>query len=117
MPDFDRITSDCGGGASMVVADAPQQVAARDARGREEAVVPLHQVVSCQDPVEVVAGVERRGTLGVVSRPEPALYLAAHALEGGRGDDPLGRAPDADKHVDPGLGPGRRDRARRRRRR
>ena len=59
--------------------------------------------------VEVVAGVERRRALGLVAGPQPALDLAAHALERGGGDDALGGAADAEEDVGAGLGPAGRD--------
>ena len=64
-----------------------------------------HQVVGGQHRVEVVARVDGGLALVVVAGPQPALQLAAHALEGGGGDDALGRAADAEQDVGAGLGP------------
>src|SRR5699024_5995496 len=69
----------------------------------EEAVVGGDQVVDAQDTVEVVACLAGTACLGVVDRPQLALDLAAHALEGTRGDDALRGAADAHGDVD-GVG-------------
>ena len=67
---------------------------------------PPDQVVGAEHPVEVVAGVEGGLALVVVAGPQAALELAAHALEGGGGDDALGRAADAEQDVGARVGPG-----------
>jgi hypothetical protein len=85
--------------------DAPQQLAVGDAGGGEEAVVAGYQVVGAEHLFEVVAGVDRELAFLLVARPEPALQLAAHALERGGGDDAFGSAADAEEDVGPGVGP------------
>src|SRR5918994_7449196 len=76
----------------VAVADAIEQVAVGDAGRGEEDVVPPDQVVGVEYPVEVVAGVDRRPSLLVVTRPEPTEDPAAHAFDRRRGEDPL-RSP------------------------
>src|ERR1044072_5080369 len=77
-----------GAGAGAAVANALQDVAVGDAAGGEEDVVAGAEVVGCEDPVEVVAGVDRGAALLVVARPEPAEQLSpprpARARAGGR---------------------------------
>ena len=106
------------GGPELVVLHALQQLAVGDARGGEEAVVPLDEVVGRQHGVERVPGLEGGGPLLLVARVEPALEFRAHALERRGGDHALGRAPDAEEDVGPGAGPtggdGARPRPRRR---
>src|SRR5438270_10359057 len=80
----------------VVVPDAAEQLSVGDTGRGEEAVVAANQVVGRQDGVEIVTGGQGRPTLVVVARPQAALELAAHALEGGSGDDSLGGAPDAE---------------------
>jgi hypothetical protein len=75
----------------------------------KKAVVAGHQVVGAEHAGQVVAGFDRLLPLVVVGRPEPALDDAAHALERGRGDDSLRRAPDTHQQVYAGAGPGRHD--------
>ncbi len=80
--------------------------------GGEEAVVPLYQVVGAQHPLEVVAECLGRQPLLVVAGEQATLQLAFHALQGGRSDDPFGRAADPEQDVGTGLGPGGGDGAR-----
>ena len=70
---------------------------------------PLHQVLGGEHGLEVVPGRHSGLPLVVVAGPQPALDLAAHALEGGGRDHPLGRAADAVEDVDARVGPGGRD--------
>ena len=100
------MTSDWVVAPRGVVVHALEQLAVGDAGGGEEAVVARHEVVGAQHLVEVVAGVEGGVALVVVAGPEPALELAAHALEGGGGDDALGRAADAEEDVGARVGQG-----------
>ena len=66
---------------------------------------------SREDPVEVVAGVERGGAFVVVARPQAALDRAAEALERAGGDHAFGRAADAEQDVGARVAPRDRDRA------
>src|SRR5664280_1886617 len=98
-----------GVGPEPVVTDAGEQLPVGDPGGGEEAVVAADQVVGVEDRIEVVAEVEGGPALLFVTGPQAALDLAAHRLEGGGGDDPLGGPPDPRQEVNPGVGPGRGD--------
>src|SRR4051794_20414103 len=65
--------------AVLRVADAAEQGAAGDARGRDEDVVAGDEVVRVQHARRVEAGVEQPLPLLVVARPEAALDPAAQA--------------------------------------
>ena len=80
-----------------------KQLAVGDSGRCEERVVARHEVVGGKDPGHVVAGVDRLLALVVVGGPEPPLDHAAEALDGDRGDDPLGGAADAEQQVDTGV--------------
>src|SRR5207248_1548016 len=94
------------GGAVAVVVHAPEQLAVGDAGGREEAVVAGDEVVDREHAVDVVAAGDGGLPLVVVARPQPALHVAAHALEGGGGHHALGRSADAEHDVDVEERPG-----------
>src|SRR5581483_1215208 len=98
-----------GGGAAGVVVDALEELAVRDAGGGEEGVVGGAEIVGGEDLLEVVALVDGGLALLVVPGPQPALHLAAHALQGGGGDDAFGRAADAEEDVGARLRPRRGD--------
>src|SRR6185436_12167765 len=87
-------------GARAAVADALQDVAVGDAGGREEDVLPRAEIIGSEDPVEVVASIDRGGALLVVARPETAQHLAAHRLQCGSREDSLRRAADPPEQVD-----------------
>src|SRR3712207_7319821 len=55
--------------------------AARDARRRDEHVLPRDQVVGRQNPVDVEPGVLEPHPLPVVARPETPLDRAAETLD------------------------------------
>src|SRR5579872_3102151 len=100
-----------GGGAEVVESHAAKEVTVGDGRGREEAVVPGHQVVGVQDAGEVVAQGFGGPAFLVVARVQDALDLAAQSLHRRGRDHALGRATDAQEDVDAGVGPGGRDRS------
>ena len=91
--------------------DAVEEVALGDAGGGEHDVA-LRELLGA---VDRVLGLDAHAlgarALLVVAEPEPALELAADALERGRGDHALGRAAGAEQDVDAGVGVGRHDRA------
>ena len=109
VPDFERMTSDwvvtTWGSKCTPFSSSPSvmPVAAK------KQLSPATRSSVLSTFVEVVAGGHGRVALLVVAGPQPALQLAAHALEGGRGDDALGRAADAEEDVGAGVGPGGRD--------
>ena len=86
-----------------------EQLAVGDTGGGEEAVVAHHEIVGRQDLAQVVSSVDGRSALVVRARPQAALDLAAHALQRACRSDTLGRAADAEQHVDAGVGPARGD--------
>ena len=104
VPDCERMTSD------WVVAPKSWN---RTPRKKSPSVMPVaakkqlslatrSSVVSTR--VEVVAEGLGGAPLLVVARVQDALDLAAEALEGGGGDDALGRAADAEEDVGAGVG-------------
>ena len=103
VPDSERIDSEwvvirCGSNRTPA-----QQRPVGDPGGGEEHVVAGHQVVGGQLPVEVVAGVQDGGALGVVPGDQVAEHLTAQAAQGAGREHALGRTAGADQQVDPGA--------------
>ena len=110
VPERDRITRLWVEHAADLDAHAAEQRPVGDAGGGEEAVVAADEVVGGEHGVEVVAGVAASAARSSsFCGPQPALDLAAHALQRRGGDDALGRAADAEEHVDAGSRPRRGD--------
>ena len=93
-----------GGGAVREVVDALDQLAVGDAGQGEEDVAAAHQVVDGQHLIQASPSRFGLRALVVVARPQLALDVAAQALQRGGGEDRLGRAADAQQHVDARVG-------------
>src|SRR5690606_7202629 len=87
------------------------QFTVRDTRRDKEGVVAANKLIGLIDIVELQAGVDTALALLIGGGSKSALDEAAQRLDGGRGCDALGAAPDAHAHVDAALVAGRVDAA------
>src|SRR4029453_5051912 len=88
----------CGASATVEM-DTVEQVTVSHTGSGEEHVVAGHHLLGREDLVEVVAPADCLLALFVVFRPQLGLDRAAHAADGGSGDDALRGATDPGQHV------------------